>query len=94
MLLRQALRNLNLPLSLSPNPCSSVLSLSLSEAGHASVHICDLSGRLIYPVAEEVFPAEKNNLEWSAPAELSSGCCLVHLNSSGDSVTERLLLIN
>lgn len=66
----------NLPkLDLFPNPCSSVLSVSfnLPEPETSSVVIYDLSGRLVDTVADEIFPAGENTLEWSVSAGVPSG---------------------
>ena len=85
-----------LSLEVSPNPCASVLSVgfALPEAGYASIQIFDLSGRLVSSVAEGDFPAGNCSVEWVAPEELSSGCYLVRLSASNNTVTENFVLFH
>jgi len=82
-------------LVVSPNPFSSQLSVSLTlpEAGNASVRIYDLSGRLISTVVDGLLPAGSNSVEWSVPEELSLGCYFVRYNSELGSVSESIVLI-
>lgn len=83
-------------LEISPNPCSSVLSLrfSLAESGVASISIYDLSGRLVDTAAEAVFPAGENTVGWAVPEDVSSGCYLIQYNSASGSISERCALVN
>ncbi len=83
-------------LGISPNPFSSTLSVnfSLPEPGTASLHIYDLSGRRVDVVADEVFPAGKNTVEWVVPNGVSSGCYLIQYKSTLESISERCMLIN
>ncbi len=82
-------------LELSPNPCSSFLSVSftLPGQGNASVRVYDLSGRLVSTVAQGEFPAGSSTVQWSVPGELSSGCYFVQYNSEFGSRTESVALI-
>lgn len=84
------------PLTVYPNPCSSVLSIrfSLIEPGPASIRIYDLSGRLKDTMADEVFPAGESTVEWVVPDDVSSGCYLIQYNSTMGSISERCVLIN
>ncbi len=68
-----------LSLEVSPNPCSSVLSVSFCqpEAGHASIRVYDHGGRLVSTVADEEYPAGRNTAEWNVPTSVSSGCYIV-----------------
>ena len=83
-------------LEIFPNPCSSLLSLkfSLEVSGMTTISIYDLSGRLIDTVADEVFPAGENTVEWVVPDDVSSGCYLIQYNSTMGSISERCVLIN
>ena len=83
-------------LDVSPNPCSSVLSVSFSlpEATHASVRVYDLGGRLVSTVADGEFPSGSNTVEWTVPEDISSGCYFVQYNSVMGSCTEPVVLIN
>ena len=85
----------SLSLELSPNPCSSFLSVSftLPGQGNASVRVYDLGGRLVSTVADSEFPAGSNTVQWSVPGELSSGCYFVQYNSEFGSRTESVALI-
>lgn len=85
----------SLTLEVSPNPCSSVLSVSFSlpEPSDVSVHIFDLSGRMVSCAAQGGFAAGWNTVEWAVPEELSSGCYFVQYNSDMDSCTESFVLI-
>lgn len=84
-----------LHLDISPNPCSSVLSVSfvLPESGKASVQVYDLSGRLVDTVADGLFPAGDNTVEWTVPQDVSSGCYLVQYSSGLGFRTESVFLI-
>jgi hypothetical protein len=85
----------NPSLAVSPNPCSSVLSVSFEqpEARYASVQIIDLSGRLVSTIADEYLPAGNSSVEWAVPEELTSGCYFVQYNSEFGSRTESVALI-
>ena len=84
-----------LSLNVSPNPCSSVLSVSfaLPEPGIASVRVYDLSGRLISTITGGSFPAGSSTVEWVVPERLSSGCYLIQYNCDAGSIAEPVLLI-
>ena len=85
----------SLTMDVSPNPFSSVLSVSFSqpEAGHASVRAYDLGGRLVSTFADGEFPSGSNTVEWSVPEDISSGCYFIQYNSDMDSVTLSVMLI-
>ena len=85
----------SLSLEVSPNPCSSSLSVSfnLPEAGNASIRIFDLSGRLVSTAADEQFPTGSNTVEWTVPEEISSGCYFIQYNSDMGSTTRSIVLI-
>ncbi|MCD6587832.1 MAG: T9SS type A sorting domain-containing protein [Candidatus Fermentibacteraceae bacterium] len=78
-----------------PNPFSSVLSVSfnLPESGEASVLIYDLSGRLVGTVADEVFPAGENTVQWTVPGSVSSGCYLLRYNAGLEPGVKTVVLI-
>jgi len=82
-------------MDVSPNPCSSLLSVSfdLPEAGNASIRIFDLSGRLVSSVADGQFPAGTNTVEWAVPEYVSSGCYLIQYNSANGTLTDTVALI-
>jgi len=85
----------SLSLGVSPNPCSSALSVvfSLPEAGTASVHIYDLNGRRVSSVVNSQFPAGSNTVIWTPSEELSSGCYIIRLNAGLENITENFVLI-
>jgi len=85
----------SISLEVSPNPCSSVLSVSflLFEANHASVRVYDLGGRLVSTVADGEFPQGSNTVEWAVPEDLSSGCYFIQYNSDIGSATQSIVLI-
>jgi len=84
-----------LSLEVSPNPCSSSLSVSfnLPEAGNASIRIFDLSGRLVSTVTDGEFPTGSNTVEWTVPEEIPSGCYFVQYNSDMGLCNESFMLI-
>ena len=85
----------SLSLEVSPNPCSSSLSVSfnLPEAGNASIRIFDLSGRLVSTVTDGEFPTGSNTVEWTVPEEIPSGCYFVQYNSDMGLCNESFMLI-
>ncbi|MCD6587529.1 MAG: T9SS type A sorting domain-containing protein [Candidatus Fermentibacteraceae bacterium] len=82
-------------LDMFPNPFSSVLSVAfnLPESGEASVLVYDLSGRLIDTVADELFPAGENTVQWTVPGGVSSGCYLIRYNTGSESDVETVVLL-
>ncbi|RKZ02978.1 hypothetical protein DRQ21_07110 [Candidatus Fermentibacteria bacterium] len=78
-----------------PNPFSSVLSVSfnLPESGEASILVYDLSGRLVDTVADEIFPAGENTVQWTVPEGVSSGCYLIRYNAGLESGVKTVVLI-
>jgi len=84
-----------LRMDISPNPFSSLLSVSFSlpEAGNAWIRIFDLSGRLVSTVADGQFPAGTNSAEWAVPEDVSSGCYLIQYNYANRTLTNTIALI-
>lgn len=85
----------SLSLEIFPNPCSALLTVNFSvpEAGNASVRVYDLSGRLISTVADGLFPAGSNSVDWIVPDDVSSGCFLIQCNARLRSEVETVMLI-
>lgn len=82
-------------LEVSPNPCGSLLSVSFSqsEAGHVSVRVYDLGGRLVSTVTDEEYPAGRNTTEWNVPILVSSGCYIVKCVTEFDSQSKSVIHI-
>lgn len=87
--------NGELSLVLSPNPCSSLLSINiiLTEDGNASLSIFDLSGRMQYAITDAYFQAGDCTVNWIVPAELPPGCYFIRLNTGFDSVSELCVVL-
>jgi hypothetical protein len=85
----------SLTLEVTPNPCSSVLSVSFAqpETGHVSVQIYNLSGRLVSTISEESFPAGNSVVEWEVPDGAPSGCYIVQLETEQECTAESIVLL-
>ncbi len=84
-----------LSLEVSPNPCSSFLSVSfcLVEMGNASVSIFDLSGKLISLLADGVYPAGSSSVDWQVPDEVSTGCYMIRCCTESESITQSIVVL-
>ncbi|MCD6587571.1 MAG: T9SS type A sorting domain-containing protein [Candidatus Fermentibacteraceae bacterium] len=85
----------SLRLEVSPNPFSSVLSASFSlpEEDLVTLTVYDLYGRIIGEAISGSYPRGTDIIEWTPPPELGSGCYLVRLNTTGESVTRSCVFI-
>lgn len=85
-----AIVNCEVSLVLSPNPCSSLLSIHviLTEDTNASLSIYDLSGRMVHAITDACFQAGDCTVNWIVPADVPPGCYFIRLNTEFDSVSE------
>ena len=84
-----------LRMDISPNPFSSVLSASFSlpEEGQVTMTVYDLYGRAVGGTVIGTYPGGTSTIEWTPPPDLGSGCYLVRLNTSEESVTKSCVFI-
>lgn len=77
-----------------PNPFSAVteIQFSIPDAGHATLTVFDLNGRIVNVIAEGTFSAGIHTLNW-VPDGVSSGCYLVRLTSADEFATANLVFI-
>jgi hypothetical protein len=75
------------------NPITSgqSLTVSLSEAGYASLNVYDLSGRMVQRIASGQFPQGETILRWEA-GDLSPGAYLLRLSAPGGGLTRKVVL--
>jgi len=77
-----------------PNPFnpSTRLSYGLSEPGLVSIHVYDLSGRLVQTLAQGWQVQGQHFVEWNARG-LASGQYVVRMDAGGSTTTQRLTLL-
>jgi hypothetical protein len=81
-----------------PNPVtnSTVLNFSLSQPGHAQLHIYDISGRLVKVLLDGQCNAGQQSLTWdgtdSVGKPIASGVYTVMLSSSSGQLTKRVVV--
>ena len=86
-------------LTVTPNPffSSTSIAFSLAHAGHASVTIYDLYGRIVSELVEETLSAGNHTLEWNCNDQsgeaLSAGLFLCRIESGGIIETTGICLL-
>jgi hypothetical protein len=88
------LRPSDLVLSAYPNPFNptTLIRFSLPEAGHVSLRVFDLHGRLVQTLMDETLPAGEQRIAFDGD-NLPSGLYFAQLQTSRHCVTAKLLLV-
>ncbi|MFO8184594.1 MAG: T9SS type A sorting domain-containing protein [Candidatus Aegiribacteria sp.] len=82
-------------MSISPNPVTSIASISLNLAypGRVSVNVYDLSGRVVDSLADTELPEGENTLNLDA-SNYETGVYFVRASTEGGTATTRFLVLN
>ncbi|MBD3369530.1 T9SS type A sorting domain-containing protein, partial [Candidatus Fermentibacteria bacterium] len=84
-------RQTNLVFESNPMTSGQSLTVSLSEAGYASLNVYDLSGRMVGRIASGQFPQGETTLQWNAD-ELAPGAYLLRLAAPGGGLTRKVVI--
>lgn len=78
-----------------PNPFTSSVTLEYYQPSYGTVEllIYDLSGKLIDHISNSELEAGMHTLNWIPDVNLSPGCYLAVINTCGETVSERCILI-